>query len=58
MVNKMIHQRVLFNQNQLCQFLMFKTHPEQSFLVKLHFCAQAGNIRVYKKCNLVKMNHR
>ena len=31
---------------------------ELSFLVILHFCAQAGYIGVNKKCSLVKMNHR
>ena len=35
-------------------------HPttELSFLSNCTFCARAGYIGVYKKCSLIKMNHR
>ena len=33
-------------------------YTEVSFLSNCTFCAQAGYIEVYKKCSLIKMNHR
>ena len=39
-------------------FLFPKSTTDGSFLSDCTFWAQAGHIRVYKKCSLIKMNHR